>query len=268
MMSGNRMICLSALLLCLLWHCSSAAQIKTVPKEKLDSLANPLLAEDSRFMEFSSTRLEAAGVREKDRPVYSFSFVNRWDMPLVVERMASTCGCAVPSCAQREIQPGGSGSIDVAYYPEGHPGKFRRRVFVYTNLSSSHPSAVLELDVTVVDDGDRARWFPVPMGQIRMKTDSHRFRSSMKDIVELAFINVGDTPVTPEPMNEFLPPFVRAWCETPSVNPGEEGRISISFDPEKYAEHVRKHGRPGSIPLMLGGVGASPKTSAVTLTVE
>lgn len=246
----------------------AAAQIYTVPAERLDSIANPALASDSRLMEFASRKITAEGIKEGDRPVYEFVFVNRWDRPLVIHRLSSSCGCAVPSCGKKVVASGESGAISVEYHPEGHPGRFCRRIFVYTNMADDCPSAMLELEVTVLPSQDRSGRFPVSMGKIRMKAGCHTFRSDMKDIVELAFLNVSDSPVTPVPMAEMLPPYLKAWCDTPSVKPGEEGRLSISFDPEAYGAFVSEYGPAKSLPLMLGGVGVSPKSASIVIDID
>lgn len=244
---------------------SLKAQIQTVSPEILERFVSPELAPDALLMDFETRRIEAGRIKETDTPVYVYTFENKWDKTIEIQGLTSNCGCAVPSFDKRRIAPGEKSCIKVTYHPEGHPGKFERRVFVYTNMSAERPAAVLELSVEVEDSGDRAKWFPVEMGNIRLKTAEHRFRSDMKDVVDIAFLNVGKTPVTPSFQTEKLPDYLSVWCETPDVGSGGEGTISIAFDPEKYALSADKTQR---IPVVLKNAGASGKRAIIMIMIE
>ena len=82
---------------------------------------------------------------------------------------------------------------------------------------------MLSLDVTVQAGEDRSRWFPHQMGRIRMKVKEFAFRQDVRDVVCLAFLNAGNVPVTPVPDTAMLPSYLKAWCETPGVEPGKGG---------------------------------------------
>lgn len=257
-------------LLCLL-PVAAGAQIRTVPKEVLDSIANPVEADCSSLMEFDTKRIVTGEIGEDEVPVYSFSFVNKGSRPLEIRRITTSCGCVAAKCTKPVISPGDSGKISVTYYPKGHPGKFERRIFVYTDLSDKRPTAVLSLCVNVRQGVDRSYWFPHQMGSIRMKVKEFTFRSDMKDVVCLDFLNSGDAPVTPGIAEEFLPDYIRAWCETPDVEPGKEGEICISFDPVRFsgskAAGAGVNG-PVRVPLILEGLGVSPGASTIMLYVD
>lgn len=257
-------------LLCILLAAgTSAAQIRTVPKELLDSIANPVEAERSSLMKFDTKRIVTGEIGEDDIPVYDFRFVNRGDRPLEIRHITTSCGCVSAKCEERRIQPGDSGKISVTYYPKGHPGKFERRIFVYTDLSVTKPTAVLYLATTVRQGNDRNYLFPHQLGRIRMKVKELTFRSDMKDVVCLDFLNTGDRPVTPRIAEALLPAYIKAWCETPEVQPGREGEICIAFDPDRFAVN----GRPGEntavhVPLILEGLGVPPRESTVMLNID
>ncbi len=250
-MRGRLAFCLLAL--CLVPLQQAVAQIRTVPKELLDSIANPAVAENSSLIEFDTRRIVAAGIGEDELPVYSYGFVNRGDKPIVVNRITTSCGCAVAECASRVTGPGERGTISVTYHPKGHPGRFERRIFVYTNLSSERPTAVLSLDVTVQAGEDRSRWFPHQMGRIRMK---------VKEFV---------------PDTAMLPSYLKAWCETPGVEPGKEGEICIAFDPDKFREQAEANSGwlsgaasrdVSRTAVVLRGIGAPPRESAIIITIQ
>ena len=92
-MRGRLALCLLAL--CLVPLQQAVAQIRTVPKELLDSIANPAVAENSSLMEFDTRRIVAAGIGEDELPVYSYDFVNRSGKPIVVNRITTSCGCEI-----------------------------------------------------------------------------------------------------------------------------------------------------------------------------
>lgn len=127
----------------------AGAQIKVIPQERLDSLANPPLAPDASTVVFEREFIVAAPMNETDPArTFEFSFVNKGKTPVTVSRLVSTCSCAQASCVERVVKPGCKGTISVRYNPKGHPGRFVRRVFVYTG-DNIQPTAVLKLDVTV-----------------------------------------------------------------------------------------------------------------------
>ncbi len=256
----------------LLTAVTAAAQVRTVPKELLDSIANPVEAEQSSLMKFVTKRIVTGEIGEDETPVYDFRFVNRGDRPLEIRHITASCGCVSAKCDERRIQPGDSGKISVTYYPKGHPGKFERRIFVYTDLSATKPTAVLYLVAAVRQGNDRSYLFPHQLGQIRMKVREFTFRSDMKDVVCLDFLNTGDSPVTPRIAEAMLPAYIRAWCGTPDVEPGREGEICIAFDPDKFAE-IAAAGRQGPaaavrVPLILEGLGVPPRESSIMLNID
>lgn len=271
-MSGKLIVRLLAGIVCLCWQASVAAQIWTVPENVLDSIANPVEAAGSSLMKFDTKRIVAGDIEETDRPsAYEFRFRNCGEKPLAIRKVTTSCGCARAVCDRMSVPPGDSGRVSVTYYPKGHVGKFERRIFVYTDLSESRPTAVLSLAVNVRQGEDRSLWFPHLMGKIRMKTKGLAFDRDMKDIVCVGFLNSGDTVVSPGVAREFLPAYIDAWCESSGVEPGKEGEICISFDPEKFRENASPAALAGEqvkIPLILTGLGVPPSESSIMLTIN
>ena len=134
-----------------LWAALAAAplraQIRIVPRAKLDSLAHPATAAGgAEAMRFERTLIDAGHIGEDDvPPVYTFRWRNTGGKPLVVTRVQTTCGCAAASWDKKPVAPGGEGAVTVTYRPKGHPGVFDRRIFVYTQLSDKEPTAILSL---------------------------------------------------------------------------------------------------------------------------
>ena len=129
--------------------CQSAmAQIKILPKERIDSIANPPLAPNAGNVAFEREMITAEFASGDAAPrTFEYRFVNNGKDPLVITRLVSTCSCAKAEYDKRIVKPGERGVIRLIYSPEGRIGTNVRRVFVYTG-ENTQPSAVLRLEVT------------------------------------------------------------------------------------------------------------------------
>ena len=127
---------------------STMAQIKILPKERIDSIANPPLAPNAGNVTFEREMITAEFASGDAAPrTFEYGFVNNGKDPLVITRLVSTCSCAKAEYDKRIVKPGESGVIRLIYSPEGRIGTNVRRVFVYTG-EYTQPSAVLRLEVT------------------------------------------------------------------------------------------------------------------------
>lgn len=70
---------------------------------------------------------------------HSFRFYNTGQKPLVIQHVATGCGCTRPQYPKKPILPGDSGIVTVNYKGYGQPfGKFRKSVTVYSNDPRSY----------------------------------------------------------------------------------------------------------------------------------
>lgn len=127
---------------------NAMAQIKILPKERIDSIANPPLAPNAGNVAFERENIIAAFTLSDQEPrTFEYKFVNKGTSSIVITRLVSTCSCAKAEYDKRVIKPGERGVIRLMYSPEGRIGTNVRRVFVYTG-ENTQPSAVLRLEVT------------------------------------------------------------------------------------------------------------------------
>ncbi len=127
---------------------SAMAQIRILPKEKIDSIANPPLAPNAGEVAFEREMIITEFASGDAAPrTYEYGFVNKGTRPLMIARLVSTCSCARAEYDKRIINPGERGVVRLIYNPEGRLGKNIRRVFVYTD-ENTQPSAVLRLEVS------------------------------------------------------------------------------------------------------------------------
>lgn len=127
---------------------NAMAQIKILPKERIDSIANPPLAPNAGNVAFERQMITAEfALGDQEPHTFEYRFVNKGNTPIVISRLVSTCSCAKAEYDKRIIKPGERGVIRLIYSPEGRVGTNVRRVFVYTG-DNTQPSAVLRLEVT------------------------------------------------------------------------------------------------------------------------
>lgn len=255
-----------ALTVLLLWSAAESlpAQIRLVPRTQIDSLARPSVAEGADAMRFERTSMRIGPLSEDDAPqrcVYRFR--NCGTEPLAVTRVTTTCSCAAASAGQRPVAPGETDSIVVVYSAKGHLGRFDRRIFVYTQLSDRLPTAVLTLSAEVTAGADRSTEYPFEMGALRLKRTTVAFdgKSSCEERIEV--LNTGDRPLTVGYDRALSPDFIALRCEPRSIPPGGMADLAVSFSLEKLPAGWRRT----SVPLMLTGVGQTPRMCMLSVTV-
>ena len=237
------------------------AQIRVVPREKLESVNNPRLSEYAASLSFVTTVINADPMREDDGVrEFVYSFQNVGTDTLVIKRMVSTCSCAVASCGKKSVLPGEKAEIIVHYNPKGHPGRFERKIFLYIGEDSS-PSAVLRLNVEVERGSDLVGLYPVSMGNIRVRRTEVTFQKGTEAVERCVFVNVSGKPLRVQCDRAMLPACLDVRTEPEVVVAGEEGEIVITYDPSKGGER-------GRMPVILKGLGVPPSQSSIKVTVK
>jgi hypothetical protein len=240
---------------------SSQAQIIIVPREKLDEVRNPRLSQKAEFFAFEKTVISADVISEDDGvQTFAFPFDNVGKETLHIQRIVTTCACAVASCPQMIIPPGESSQIEVRYNPKGHPGRFERRIMIYVADEES-PAAVLRLNVDVERGKDKSGLYPISMGAIRVRRNQVHFDKGCKAVESCVFMNVSDKPLNLDCERALLPACLSFRTEPAIVASGEEGRIVIAYDPTKGGERER-------VPVMIKALGLPPSQSAITVIIK
>lgn len=249
-------ICLAALP-----AATASAQLRIVPREKLEAVSDPRLTTDSSSLCFDTTHIVAEPMNEDDSPrTFDFRFTNVGNEMLHIDRLVSTCSCASATCAVRDVAPGQSAVVSVRYSPKGHPGRFERKVFVYTQEGNA-PTAVLRLSVDVTAGQDISSEWPVQMGKIRMRRAVVEFSRSGKAVETIRFINIGDKPLELECETAFLPDCITFVVEPSVVGKGQEGQMKIGYDPSRQ-------GSRDNMKIILKGLGLPPSGSSLTVRLR
>ena len=235
------------------------AQMKILPREKIDNVANPRLSPDSAALKFETRHIVAEPINEDDAPpTYIFRFENVGQRTLNIDRLVSTCSCASASIDKKEVKPGERAEIAVRYNPKGHPGRFERRIFVYAS-GVNDPAAVLKLTVNVENGKDLSGVWPVQMGPIRLRRSSVEFVRGRKVVEKLRFINLSGKPLKLQCEKTFLPDCLDFAADM--VEDGQEGEIVISYDPSKPG--VREQ-----MKVILKGLGLPPTKATITVNIK
>ncbi len=241
----------------------------------IDSLSNPKAAAGSEVMRFESVRIEAGEMNEDSAPSeYVFRWTNEGLSPLSVTWVQTTCGCASPSFERMLVKPGESSSLKIKYHPKGHPGAFVRKIFVYTNLSDSKPTAVLELAGRVTPSVLPTSDYSVAMGSLLLKRSAVSFDGEARQTERIECLNAGDKPLTVTADAKALPAGV--LVEILEIAPGEIADLVLRFDPSKasgahdnsFPVSEAASVRPKTAPVFLKGLNLSPTKCMITVNFK
>ena len=86
-------------------------------------------------MDFTKTEHNFGTIKEEIGAVTTkFEFTNNGDSPLIIQRVAASCGCTTPSYSREPILPGKKGEISAQYSTVRRPGAFNKTIRVYSNV--------------------------------------------------------------------------------------------------------------------------------------
>lgn len=236
----------------------TCAQIRIIPRDKIESVVNPSHSKDSAVLKFDTRHIMAEPMSEDDpQSAFVYPFTNIGREPVTIDRLVSSCSCVTAMADRQKVLPGESAKIVLKYNPKGHPGKFERRVFVYTSAGND-PAAILRLTVEVGNGADMSGIWPVQIGPIRLRRSSVDFVRGHKAVERLRFINLSGKPLRLQCEEVFLPQCLDFRSEPQVVENGQEGEILISYDPS----------RPGvkeQMNVILKGLNLPPTKARITV---
>ncbi len=240
---------------------TAGAQIRIVPREKIEAVASPRLTSDSAYLKFDTRHIVAAVMSEDDPPaIYRYEMTNVGNETVKILRTGTTCSCVTVNASRTSLEPGEKSVLTVRYDPKGHPGRFVRKIFVYTQPGTS-PAAILELTAHVERSTDKSKLYHVQMGNIRLRSEEIRFAKGIKAVETLNFINLSGNALRLE-CEEPSWPKCLAFETVPSVvEDGGEGVLKLTYDPAE--------GECGdNVSLILKGLGTSPEKSTINIRFE
>ena len=102
-------------------------------------------------IEFDSLTINYGRVLKGSDGLKVFKFKNTGNEPLIIKKVASSCGCTVPKKPEQPIMPGENGEIEVLYDTKTL-GRISKSIYVMSNASNSR--------VTLKIKGEVVKEFP------------------------------------------------------------------------------------------------------------
>lgn len=240
---------------------TTLAQIRILSREQLEAVESPRLSADSLSLSFDTRHIVASPMNEGDSPKhFRYEMKNAGTVPVTIHRVTTTCSCVTATVADRMLEPGEATVLTARYDPKGHPGRFERKIFVYTGPGND-PSAVLKLTVDVGYSDDKSGLYHVQMGGIRLRTSEVVFDRGVRSVQELNFINLSGSELKLECERMLLPKYITFETRPEVLKHGEEGVMVIGYEPSPDERHER-------IPLILKDLGVSPGRSTINIRIE
>lgn len=252
----------TALILLLTFVCAVAqAQIRIVPREKLESVGNPRHSSDSAFLKFDKRHINHEMAEDDNPAVFRFRMWNSGNQILQIKRLVSSCSCASAICDRQVMNPGDSASVTVTYNPKGHFGRFERKVFIYTREGDT-PAATLRLNVNVNASADSETLYPYQIGNLGLRRKEISFSKGHKSVEHIPVINRGNKAVRLECIREMLPQCLAFSADPVLLGAGEEGKIIVIYDP------TSSDGEREQMHIVMKGLGGQPSQSSITVKIK
>ena len=236
------------------------AQIRIVPREQLEAVNNPKLSDAAQALQFKTTHIKAEPMSEDDGiRTFHYEYVNIGPDTIKVSRLVTSCSCLIAVSNDMVILPGMKSQINVRYNPKGHPGRFERKVFLYTD-GCENPSAILKLSVDVERGKDLSGLYPVSMGSIRLRRKEVSVVRGQRAVERCPFVNLSGKPLKLACETAMLPACLHFRTEPEVVEDGENGEIIILYDPSKGGAREK-------MPVILKGLGVPPSQASIVVKV-
>ncbi|WP_051203565.1 DUF1573 domain-containing protein [Hugenholtzia roseola] len=132
------------LLFCVGLHFSASAQENAIasqnnPKNKLWQHNTDRKA----LLSFSENNYNFGEIKQGEQVTYTFKYLNKGTLPLVVTNVQTTCGCTVPKWTKEPIAPNEEGEITVKFDSKGKLGIQRKVITIISNAENSKEQLVL-----------------------------------------------------------------------------------------------------------------------------
>jgi hypothetical protein len=211
----------------------ASAQLQLIPQQKLDSVANPRIVEGAKMQFSSGDKISFATIKEDAEPwEQSIEWRNGGDKTLVVTRVTTSCSCLQATAAKGAVKSGEEATLHLKYYPKGHPGKVEQRVFIYTNLSATMPSAIITVRGEVLPSADRRADYPFRRGVLLLRYEGLTFAGDKPQVERIACLNSGSRALKLS-ADEFSSQGLTLRSEPAVLQSGEEGDLVITYTPDE-----------------------------------
>lgn len=241
------------LLLSLLLSGTLSAQMVLIPQSVRDSINNPTTVADSPLLLVGGKSVQMGRIAEDGGEWSGVAVLqNRGRRPIVITRLTTTCGCLQAEPAEREVKAGESVELKLTFNPRGRIGVVGQRVMVYTSLSDTKPTLIVELVGQVVAAANREADYPYSRGALMLRSD--RVEVDGAGVVRVACYNAGDVALTLSADGLLTTEGVSVTTEPMPLAPKSEGDLVIRLN-KAIEEGV----------VYLKGLNIAPRQSKIEL---
>ena len=142
--------------------------------------------EKKPLAKYKETSWDFGKIKQGEILTHEFVFSNDGESPIVIEKVATSCGCTAALVSEDKIGPGKTGKIKVSFDSRGYSGKIIKYVYVESNDSADPRreivvSAEIEVPPQPLIDLDR---YNVDLG-LSLEGEDTSSRIIIRDIGEL-----------------------------------------------------------------------------------
>jgi hypothetical protein len=98
--------------------------------------------EKTAKIQFKTETVDYGEIQKGSDGVRVFEFTNTGEVPLIISKVSSSCGCTIPKKPEEPILPGKTGEIQVKY-DTNRVGPIRKAITVLSNADT--PTKVLKI---------------------------------------------------------------------------------------------------------------------------
>jgi len=170
---------------------------------------------------------------EAGRQTYDFVVTNVGTDPLVIQNIATSCGCTTPEWTKSPIPAGGKGKITAIFDPQNKPGRFNQTLTVYSNANPAVATLTIRGEV-LPREKTIEELFTFPVGAVRFESNHLAFTNVKKNESKsrtMQVANTSDKDATVEFLN--LPAHLTLKINPETLKPGQKGTIEGTYDATK-----------------------------------
>ena len=196
---------------------------------------------------------------------HTFTIKNTGNAPLVITRITASCGCTRPEWTKAPIAPGKTGEVKITYNPKGRPGPFYKTISIFSNGKNGSYSLAIKGNVTPKPLQPIFN-YPYAIGDLKLHTKTILFSSIREHETQGEKINIKNEGKTSAIIHlGKLPHFLTAQVNPSSLQPNEEGAITILLD----AKAIKKKGRiTTSLPVEIRNTSEKGVTGEIHIAAN
>lgn len=165
-----------------------------------------------------------------------FRFVNTGNEAVVINNARATCGCTTPQYTHEPIAPGDTADIRVSYNAIGRPGKFSKKIYVYTNTVPDRSTLTISGTVIGASNTVQSR-FPVDAGRLKLRNSTVAFGDVTRGKIKSQFLEAyNQSSDTLRPVWSGVPDYIQIATAPEAVAPGEQVTFTLFLNSSKAPE--------------------------------